>query len=250
MLLNIKGISKTFYPGKENEVKALQPTSLEIQKGEFVIIVGANGSGKSSFFNLLQGRLSLSSGSIQLNGRDISHMPLHQRCRYISTVFQDPAKGTAGDLTVLENFRLAAVRKKSKQLLIGNNGRFREEVSRRIAALEMGLENKLDQAMNSLSGGQRQALSLLMSTMDDSSLLLMDEPTAALDPKSAKLILTMADKLNREKGLTILMITHSIKDALQYGDRLLQFHEGRISKDLPSNQKKALSLNDIYSWFE
>lgn len=250
MLLAIHEISKTFHPGKEHEVKALHPTSLNIEKGEFVVIVGANGSGKSSFFNLLQGRITLSSGKITLQGKDISRLPAHQRCKYIATVFQDPAKGTAGDLSVLENFRLAAVRSGSKKIIIGNNRTFQDEIRSKISSLGLGLENKLNQIMGSLSGGQRQALSLLMSTMDQSSLLLMDEPTAALDPKSAQVVLQLANKLNQETGLTILMITHSIKDALQYGNRLLQFKNGRISRDLNEEQKKQLGLQDVYSWFE
>jgi putative ABC transport system ATP-binding protein len=164
-------------------------------------------------------------------------------------VFQNPAHGTAPDLTVLENFRLAALRAGRKGLRIGINENFRKTVADKVATLGMGLENKLDQLMGSLSGGQRQALTLLMGVMDRTDILLMDEPTAALDPKSSQVVMQLADKINKEMGITILLITHSMKDALTYGNRLLMFHGGEIIRDLSKDAKKSLQLSDLQEWF-
>jgi putative ABC transport system ATP-binding protein len=164
-------------------------------------------------------------------------------------VFQNPANGTAPDLSIVENFRLAALRTGKKGIGIGNNKKFRQLVKEKVAALGMGLENKIDQSIGSLSGGQRQALTLLMGVMDKTSVLLMDEPTAALDPKSAKVVMELAEQINREMGITIILITHSMKDALQYGDRLIMFDAGKIVKDLNKDAKQSLTITELLEWF-
>ena len=248
-MLSISQLSKTYHSGTDEEVKALQDVSLEVPAGEFVVIIGTNGSGKSTLLNLIQGSKLPTNGTITLNGTLISQLPEHKRSPWISMVFQNPAHGTAPDLSIIENFRLAALRTKNKGLGIGNNRIFRERVKEEVATLGMGLENKIDQSIGSLSGGQRQALTLLMGVMDNTSLLLMDEPTAALDPKSARVVMELANKINKELGITLLLITHSMKDALQYGNRLIMFDSGSIVKDLDHTAKKSLNLTDMLEWF-
>jgi len=248
-MIEIQHISKTFNKGKEDEVKALTDISITINKGEFVIIIGSNGSGKSTFFNIIQGTEHPTLGKVFINNNDITNLEEYKRSKLVSRIFQNPGHGTAPDLSIGENFRLAALRTKSKTLQIGNNKEFKKLIKDKIASLGMGLENKIDQPMGSLSGGQRQALTLLMSVMDDTNVLLMDEPTAALDPKSAQIILQIADKMNKEMGLTILLVTHSLRDAHQYGNRLLQFKEGAIVRDIKSSEKSNLTLPDLYNWF-
>ena len=164
-------------------------------------------------------------------------------------VFQNPAHGTAPELSILENFRLASLRAGKKKLSIGINNDFRKTVEEKVASLGMGLEKKLEQPMGSLSGGQRQALTLLMGVMDKTDILLMDEPTAALDPKSSQVVMQLADKINKELGITIVLVTHSMKDALQYGNRLLMFHDGGIMRDLSSTGKSQLQLSQVQEWF-
>jgi len=188
-------------------------------------------------------------GKIMVEDADLTMLPQHVRSRWVSMVFQNPAMGTAPDLTVIENFRLAALRSSGKKISIGNNEDFRKRVKEKISILGMGLENKTEQAMGSLSGGQRQALTLLMGVMDHTSLLLMDEPTAALDPQSSKAIMELTAKINNEMGITVLLITHNMKDALHYGDRLLHFKEGKLMHDMNADQKRQLSLNQLYEWF-
>lgn len=248
-MLSISHISKTYHSGTDEEVKALQDVSLEVSAGEFVVIIGTNGSGKSTLLQLIQGARLPSAGTISLNGAPISHLPEHKRSPWISMVFQNPSHGTAPDLSIIENFRLAALRTQNKGLGIGNNKKFREQVKDKVATLGMGLENKIDQSIGSLSGGQRQALTLLMGVMDKTSLLLMDEPTAALDPKSARVVMELAEKINKELGITLLLITHSMKDALQFGNRLIMFDRGTIVKDLDQSAKKSLTLTDMLEWF-
>jgi putative ABC transport system ATP-binding protein len=248
-MIKIQHISKVYNKGQDDEVKALRQVDLTIEKGEFVVIVGTNGSGKSTMLNMLLGTSFPTEGSILINGANITSLPQYKRSQWISMVFQNPAHGTAPDLTVLENFRLAALRAQRKGLTIGINEDFRKTVAEKVSTLGMGLENKLDQLMGSLSGGQRQALTLLMGVMDRTDILLMDEPTAALDPKSSQVVMQLADKINKEMGITILLITHSMKDALTYGDRLLMFHGGEIIRDLKKEAKKSLQLSDLQEWF-
>ena len=248
-MIRIQHLTKIVNAGKEDEVHALQDISLEIEKGSFVVVIGSNGSGKSTLFNLLLGTDFPTSGHIIINESDLTHLPEFRRSKWISMVFQNPGNGTAPDLSILENFRLASLRSSSKNLKTGIDNDFRLRVKEKIATLGMGLENKLEQPMGSLSGGQRQALTLLMGVMDKTDILLMDEPTAALDPKSAQVILNLAREINQSLGITVVLITHSLKDALQYGNRLLMFNSGKIVKDLDEKQKQQLVLSDLYEWF-
>ena len=213
------------------------------------MLVGANGSGKTTLLNIIAGAEFCTSGKIRIGGTDVSSLPEYKRSRWIARVFQNPLSGTASELSILDNFRLAAIRTAKKKLVIGVNEAFKKKVRDQIATLGMGLENKLDQAIGSLSGGQRQALTLLMSVMDDSQILLLDEPTAALDPRSAALILQIANNLVKQYDLTAILITHNLKEAHQYGNRLIQMAEGKIKRDLQSTEKNGLQLQDMYEWF-
>lgn len=248
-MIHIKNISKIYNKGNEDEVSALKDVSIEIPQGEFVVIIGTNGSGKSTMLNLLLGTQTPTQGNIIINNNDITALPEYKRSKWISMVFQNPAHGTAPELSILENFRLASLRAGKKKLSIGINDHFRKKVEEKVASLGMGLEKKLEQPMGSLSGGQRQALTLLMGVMDKTDILLMDEPTAALDPKSSQVVMQLADKINKELGITIVLVTHSMKDALHYGNRLLMFHGGTILRDLNGIDKSQLQLSNLQEWF-
>jgi putative ABC transport system ATP-binding protein len=248
-MIQLSHIAKTFNKGSVNEVHALNDVSLHIPRGEFAVVIGTNGSGKSTLFNILAGAERADSGSIHISGIDAGRIPEHKRAQWVARVFQNPLSGTAPDLSILDNFRLAALRTKKKGFTIGTNSAFRKLVQDRIATLGMGLESKVDQPMGTLSGGQRQALTLLMSVMDHTSLLLLDEPTAALDPRSAHTVMETAGKLITEYQLTALLITHDLKQAWQYGNRLVQMREGTIVRDLTATAKAALQPQEMYEWF-
>jgi putative ABC transport system ATP-binding protein len=249
-MIALENISKVFNKGEANEVTALRNIHLHIQKGEYVVIIGANGSGKTTLLNILSGAEKVSGGKVIIDGQDVTNLAEFKRSKWIARVFQNPYTGTASELTILDNFRLAALRTQRKKLTIGVNAAFRKKVQGMVAKLNMGLENKIDQLMGSLSGGQRQALTLLMSVMDEANILLLDEPAAALDPKSSALILELADQLIKEFHLTVLCITHNLKDTQQYGTRLIQFQEGNLVRDLNAEQKSKIVLQDMFRWFE
>lgn len=248
-MIELSHITKIFNRGQVNEVTALQDVNLQIAEGEFLTLIGANGSGKTTLLNVVAGAVTPSSGNIRINGADITRLPEHKRSRWIARVFQNPLAGTAPDLSILDNFRLAALRTRPKRLTIGINERFKAEVREKIAGLGLGLENKLQQPIGSLSGGQRQALTLLMSVMDHTDILLLDEPTAALDPKSAETVMQTAERLIREYQLTAVLITHNLRDAHRYGNRLIQMAEGRIVRDLGAAEKGKLKAEEMYGWF-
>ncbi|HXP49015.1 MAG TPA: ATP-binding cassette domain-containing protein [Bacteroidia bacterium] len=248
-MIELRNISKTFNKGKVSEVIALKDLSLKIEKEEFVVIVGSNGSGKTTLLNIIAGAEFSSTGNILINNTDVTRLPEYKRSRWIARVFQNPLSGTASELSILDNFRLAAIRTTKKNLIIGINETFKKQVRDKIATLGMGLENKLDQAMGTLSGGQRQALTLLMSVMDDTQILLLDEPTAALDPRSAAVIMQTADNLIKQYKLTAILITHNLKEAHTYGNRLIQMGEGKVLKDISSSQRASLQLPEMYEWF-
>jgi putative ABC transport system ATP-binding protein len=248
-MIDLKSIHKTFNRGKANQVDAVRGVDLSIAEKEFLVIVGSNGSGKTTLLNLIAGAILPSSGRVHIDGNDVTKLPDYKRSEWIARVFQNPLSGTAPDLSILDNFRLAAIRTEAKGLSIGINEPFKETVKQKIAMLNMGLENKIEQPMGTLSGGQRQALTLLMSIMDRCKVLLLDEPTAALDPRSADVVMRTADKLTAEFGLTTILITHSLKEAFTYGNRIIQMAEGKIIKNMNKQDKASLKQNDIFDWF-
>jgi putative tryptophan/tyrosine transport system ATP-binding protein len=248
-MIELKHISKVFNKGKVNEVMALNDVSITIQKEEFAVVLGSNGSGKTTLLNIISGAEFSSNGNVLIDAKDVSRLPEYSRSRWIARVFQNPLSGTASDLSILDNFRLAAIRTQKKKLIIGINDTFKKQVQDKIATLGMGLENKLEQPMGALSGGQRQALTLLMSVMDNSQILLLDEPTAALDPRSSAVILQTADNLIKQYKLTAILITHNLKEAHQYGNRLIQMSEGKVLRDLKFEEKKSLQLPNMFEWF-
>jgi putative ABC transport system ATP-binding protein len=248
-MIELQHISKTFNSKTPNETRALQDVNLKIDFNRFTVIVGSNGSGKSTLLNALAGSISVSEGKIILDNNDITCLKEHQRSKWIARIFQNPLMGTAPDLSILENFRLASTRNQSRGFRIGTDEKFRMKIRERIAMVNLGLEHKLDQPMGTLSGGQRQALTLLMAVMGEPKILLMDEPTAALDPKTSEVVMSLATKVIHEFKLTAFLVTHNLKDAITYGDRIILMHEGMIAKDLNQTEKSGLQLNDIISWF-
>lgn len=248
-MIEVKGVHKVYNRGKANQVNAINGVDLEIAEQEFLVIVGSNGSGKSTLLNLVAGSVLPSSGTIHIEGNDVTRLADYCRSQWIARVFQNPLSGTAPDLSILDNFRLAAIRTKSKGLSIGINDQFKKQVKDKISTLGMGLENKTEQLMGTLSGGQRQALTLLMSVMDTCRVLLLDEPTAALDPRSADIVMRTADKLIVDFKLTAILVTHNLKDAFSYGNRIIQMGEGEIINDLKGAGKSALKQSDLFDWF-
>ena len=248
-MIQIDKINYTFNRGSLNETKAISDLSLNISKGEFIVVLGSNGSGKSSLLNLIAGTIQPEAGSITLEENDITHLPEHKRCKWIARVFQNPLLGTAPELSILENFRLASLRTKTKGFQIGTGNVFRKLVKEHISELGLGLESKIDQAVGTLSGGQRQSLTLSMAVMDEAKILLMDEPTAALDPKTSGLFMEIADRVIKERNLTCLLITHQLKDALNFGQRVLQLKEGKIVRDIQGDKKEKLTQNELFAWF-
>lgn len=248
-MICLKEISKTFFKNTPNEIRALEGVSLEFPKGEFAILIGANGSGKSTLLNAIAGTIGVDKGEIIFEQNKVNALKDYSRSRWIARIFQNPLAGTAPDLSILDNFRLAALRTRKKTLQIGITTKFRRNVQEKIALLGMGLENKLEQKMGALSGGQRQALTLIMAVMDEAKILLMDEPTAALDPKSAVVLMEKAQEIINEFQLTALLVTHDLRDAHHYGNRLIQMKEGRVWKDLDASEKSTLSQNELFEWF-
>ena len=248
-MIELKNVHKTFNRGKANQVDAINGVDLHVDEKEFLVIVGSNGSGKTTLLNLIAGSVLPSSGSIYIDDNNVTSLADYNRSKWIARVFQNPLSGTAPDLSILDNFRLAAIRTKTKGLSIGMDEQFKKQVKEKIATLGMGLESKIEQPMGTLSGGQRQALTLLMSVMDNCKLLLLDEPTAALDPRSAEVVMKTADKLVKDFGLTAILITHNLKDAFNYGNRIIQMAEGKVIKDMTSAQKSVLKQNDLFDWF-
>ncbi len=248
-MIEITNLHLTFNKGETNEINVLRGINLEIRAQEFVVLVGANGSGKSSLLNALAGTVSHDKGNIKLEGKDITHLKEYERSKFLSRIFQNPLQGTAPDLSILDNFRLASLRTKSKQLNIGTDQNFKDLVREKIRTLNLGLEDKWQQPMGTLSGGQRQALTLLMATMDDCKIMLLDEPTAALDPKSSAIVMEKANEIISTNQLTALLITHQLKDAIKYGNRILMMEEGVISKDISDEEKSTLKMEELFGWF-
>jgi putative tryptophan/tyrosine transport system ATP-binding protein len=248
-MIDIKNINKIYNPKKENEVIALNNVSLSLQKGDWLMVVGTNGSGKSTLLNSIAGTTKIDSGTIKINSVEVQDLPTHKRSMYVSRLFQNPILGTAPELSILENFRLASLHTKPKTFKLGINTAFENKVKEIVSTLNLGLENKLNQAIGSLSGGQRQALTLLMTTMDNVSVLLMDEPTAALDPKTAQLILNTTQKLVVDQKITVVYITHQLKEVLNYGNKILFMEEGKTKFFVDETEKKNFTIEQLSKWF-
>lgn len=248
-MIELSVVHQVYNKGRANQVNAVNGVDLHIADGEFVVIVGSNGSGKSTLLNLIAGSVLPTSGTVSIDGQDVTKLADYDRSQWIARVFQNPLSGTASELSILDNFRLAAIRTQTKGLTIGITDSFKQKVRDRISTLGMGLEDKLEQPMGTLSGGQRQALTLLMSVMDSCKVLLLDEPTAALDPRSAEIVMRTAEKLSGDFNLTTILITHNLKDAFGYGNRIIQMAEGVIIKDVNTSQKSQLKQNDLFDWF-
>lgn len=249
-MLELHEIKKIFNPGTATEVTAVRSLTARFEPESFTVAVGANGSGKSTLLNLIAGSIYPDGGRITLHGRDIKKLPDYRRSRWIARVFQNPLLGTAASLTVLDNFRMAALRRSVKWIRPGTDRAFVRYVQERVASLGMGLEDKLAQSMGTLSGGQRQALTLLMTVMTDVDILLLDEPSAALDPRSARQVMEIAERIISENKLTALLVTHNISEALRYGNRLIQMENGQIVRDYDRSSKASLSQADVVSWFD
>ena len=245
-MLELRRISKTFHPGTQDERIALNDVSLKVETGDFVTVIGANGAGKSTLFNAISGTFQVDRGNILLDGRDITWVPSHRRSRVIGQLFQDPLKGSAPHMSIEENLALAS----------GRGGWFshisrrdREDFRERLRLLGMGLEDRMEQPVGLLSGGQRQALTLLMATFSKPQLLLLDEHTAALDPGTAEKVLELTDKIVREDHLTCLMVTHNMQSALELGNRTLMMNHGRIILDTRGEERAGLTVADLLERF-
>ena len=248
-MLKVEHVKKTFNKGSSNEVVLFKDLNVEIEDGEFVTIVGSNGSGKSTFFNIISGNILQDSGHIRFHDQDVSKVPEHKRSQFIGRVFQDPQKGTAPSLTILENMAMAYNKGKRFGLKKGVDRSYMPSFKQELAKMQLGLEDKTDVQVGSLSGGQRQALSLLMATCIRPDLLLLDEHTAALDPKTSDLIIHLTDQIVKEKKITTIMITHNLKHAITYGDRLLMFHKGQIILDIKGKEKDELTVEKLIEKF-
>ena len=248
-MLEVKNIYKTFNPGTVNEKHALNGVSLKLKEGDFVTVIGSNGAGKSTLLNAIAGLWMIDSGSICIDGNDITRLPDYKRARYIGRVFQDPMQGSAATMQIEENMALAARRGKKRTLRKGICQSEREKYREMLKELNLGLEERLTSKVGLLSGGQRQALTLLMATMEKPRLLLLDEHTAALDPKTAAKVLELTEKLVNENHLTTFMVTHNMRDALKYGNRLIMMCDGKIIFDVECEQKKKLEVKDLLEKF-
>ena len=248
-MLEIAGINKTFNPGTINANHALKDLSLHLAEGESIAVIGGNGAGKSTLLNAVAGVWQVDSGSIHLGGIDMTHLPEHKRAKYIGRVFQDPMMGTAASMQIEENMALAARRGNRRGLRLGITRAEREQFRELLRILDLGLENRLTDKVGLLSGGQRQALTLLMATMRKPQLLLLDEHTAALDPKTAAKVMEVTRTLVNQDRLTTLMITHNMRDAIEYGDRLIMMYGGRIALDIAGEEKQKLTVEDLLAKF-
>ncbi len=249
-MLELKNICKTFNAGTVNEKVALNGLNLTLEDGDFVTVIGGNGAGKSTMLNAVAGVWPIDMGRILIDGKDITRLPEHKRAQYIGRVFQDPMMGTAATLGIDENLALAARRGKTRTLRSGITHKEREEYREMLKSLDLGLENRMTSKVGLLSGGQRQAITLLMATLKKPKLLLLDEHTAALDPKTAAKVLELSDRIVHENHLTTLMITHNMRDAIRYGNRLVMMYEGRIIYDVRGEEKAALQVSDLLARFE
>jgi len=248
-MLKITNLEKTFNPGTIHEKVALDGLNLHIKEGDFVTVIGGNGAGKSTLMNAIAGVWKPDYGTIEIDGVDVTNIPEHKRAKYLGRVFQDPMKGTAPDMEIAENLAIAARRSIKRRFVWGVRKAERERYREMLADLELGLENRLREKVGLLSGGQRQAVTLLMASLSKPKLLLLDEHTAALDPKTAAKVLELTDKIVAENKLTTLMITHNMRDAIAHGNRLIMLHEGRVVVDVEGEEKQMLTVEKLLSLF-
>lgn len=248
-MLEVRNIHKTFNTGTINEKKALRGVDIVLNDGDFVTIIGGNGAGKSTFLNAISGVWPIDEGQIIIDGKDITKLPEHKRAAFLGRVFQDPMTGTAANMGIEENMALALRRGKTRTLKSGITAKERKMYEAQLSKLGLGLQTRMTSKVGLLSGGQRQALTLLMATLQRPKLLLLDEHTAALDPKTAKKVLDLTAEIVDEQNLTALMVTHNMKDAIQLGNRLIMMHEGRIIYDVAGEEKKKLTVDDLLRKF-
>lgn len=249
-MLDIEQIAKTFHAGTPNEVRALQGVDLRIEAGSFVIVIGMNGSGKSTLLNAVAGSFIVDTGRLKLNDHDVTRWPEHRRAKFIGRVFQNPFTGTAPSMTIAENLALASKRGRGRGLGWALSPSTRSDLRERVRAMGLGLEDRLDNAIGSLSGGQRQSLTLLMAGLLKPDLLLLDEHTAALDPKSADQVIRLTEEIIRRDKLTTMMVTHSMHQAAHLGDRLIMMVRGRVACDIQGAEKQRLKPEDLLARFE
>lgn len=249
-MLSIKNVSKTFNIGTVNEKKAIINLSLEVEEGDFITVIGGNGAGKSTLLNLIAGVYLPEEGTIELDGKNVTRLKEHKRAKYLGRVFQDPMTGTAANMEIQENLALAYRRGKIRGLSWGVTHREKVEYKSQLKILGLGLEDRMTAKVGLLSGGQRQALTLLMATMKKPKVLLLDEHTAALDPKTAEKVLSVTEELTSMNNLTTIMITHNMKDAIRYGNRLIMMNEGNIIYDVKGKEKKNLTVAQLLEKFK
>ena len=248
-MLEIKEIWKTFNAGTVNEKQALRGVSLTLNDGDFCTVIGGNGAGKSTMLNAVAGTWAVDAGTISIGGTDVTHLPEFKRAKFIGRVFQDPMMGTAPTMQIVENLALAARRGQSRGLKWGITKAEKEQYQEMLRKLDLGLEDRLTSKVGLLSGGQRQALTLLMASLQKPKLLLLDEHTAALDPKTAAKVLELSDRIVEENHLTTMMVTHNMKDAIAHGNRLIMMYDGRIVIDVSGEEKKKLTVPQLLELF-
>ena len=248
-MLKITNLHKTFNPGTVNAKKALNGINLELKEGDFVTVIGGNGAGKSTMLNAIAGVFNPDFGKIEIDGVDVTHMPEYKRAKYLGRVFQDPMKGTAADMEIAENLSIAARRGQKRRLVRGLPKREREGYKALLARLDLGLEDRLSSKVGLLSGGQRQAVTLLMATIQKPKILLLDEHTAALDPKTAAKVREITERIVYENNLTTVMITHNMRDAIRYGNRLIMMNAGKIIVDVSGEEKQKLTVEQLLGLF-
>jgi len=248
-MLEIRDVHKTFNAGTINEKKALSGVNLTLNDGDFVTVIGGNGAGKSTLLNMITGVYPVDKGNIILDGNDITKLPEHKRAKFLGRVFQDPMTGTSAGMQIDENLAIAARRGKFRSLLPGVTKKEREEFKMLLKKLDLGLEDRLSSKVGLLSGGQRQAVTLLMASMQNTRLLLLDEHTAALDPQTAAKVLALTEEIVSESKITTLMITHNMKDAIRLGNRLIMMNNGQIIYDISGEEKKNLKVSDLMELF-
>jgi len=247
-MIRLESVSRTFHPGTVNEVVALRPVDLSVNEGDFITVIGSNGAGKSTLFNLVAGTYPASTGAIHINDIDVTRDPEFRRARYIGRIFQDPMLGTAGNMTLEDNMMIS-YRKGFKGLRISLNRRMRSYFQEQLVDLRMGLEHRMKDNVRLLSGGQRQALTLLMMVLSRPALILLDEHTAALDPKNANIVLELTRKYVEEYRLTTMMITHNMQHAIDYGNRLLMMDKGEVIYDVSGEEKRSLTVEGLVERF-